>query len=139
MTPLPTRANAKRAREQSARRARVQIRAYLAALPAGARSAVRKLCAVIRAAAPSATEAFSYGMSGCRLEGQGLVLYAGWKGHTSLYPLTAAMRRAAATQLKQYDTSKGTVRFPLTQPVPVGLVRQLLRARIAEVRGRGKR
>jgi len=121
----------------SAKRVRVQIRAYLDALPAGVRPAVRKLRAVIRAAAPSATEAFSYGIPGFRLDGRGLVSYAGWKGHTSLYPLTAAMRRAAATQLKRHDTSKGTIRFPLAQPLPVALVKRLLRARVAEVRKKG--
>jgi len=115
---------------------KARLKEYLAAQPAPQRRALRALRAAIRTAVPDAEDGFSYGIPACRIDGRILVWYAGWKEHLSLYPITPPVRRAAGTALKGYVVSKGTVRFPLGRPVPVTLVRRLVRARLALVRKR---
>ena len=119
---------------KSADNATAQTRAYLARLPPEARRALQKLRAEIRAAAPGAVEAFSYRIPAFRLDGRVLVWCAAFTHHTSLYPITPGLLKSHRIDVSRYDTAKGTIRFPLDQPIPSALVKRLVKARVAEVR-----
>ncbi len=107
---------------------------YLSKVGADKRAALNKLRKAIRAAAPKAVECISYGVPAFRLEGKFLVGFGAGANHCSFYsggtPLKAFQR-----ELKNYDLSKGTIRFPADKPLPATLVRKLVKVRIAVVRG----
>ena len=115
---------------------RRRVRAYFAALPAPARRQLNVMRSAIRAATPGAQEGFGYGIPMFRLGGKGLVWYAAWTHHVSIYPAKASFKRANAAALKGYELSKGTIRFPLTERLPLTLIKRLVRSRVTDLKGR---
>jgi uncharacterized protein YdhG (YjbR/CyaY superfamily) len=109
------------------------VRGYLAALPPDVRKIVAGILKTIRAAAPRATEVFSYGIPGFRFEGKPLLWCAAWKAHVSLYPAGPRLLDAVGIDAAKYETSKGTVRFPLSKPPSAALVKRITKARLAEL------
>jgi uncharacterized protein YdhG (YjbR/CyaY superfamily) len=109
-------------------------KAYLASLPPAVRARMKAIRDMVRAIAPDAVEVYSYGIPGFKLDGKPLVWYAAFARHTSLYPMTASIRKAHAAALKDYKMSTGTVQFPLDKPLPTALVKRLIKARVAELR-----
>ena len=105
---------------------------YLAALSDDKRAALAKLRAAIRAAAPGAEEYVGYGLPAFRLDGRRLVAFGATAKHCALYPMSGATVDAHQKELEGYDTSKGTIRFDASRPLPPALVRKLVKARIAE-------
>lgn len=120
-------------------------REYFASLPPAVRARMKSIRDMVRAIAPDAVEVFSYGIPGFKLDGKPLVWYAAFTHHTSLYPMTASIRKAHAAALKEYRMSTGTVQFPLDEPLPTALVKRLVKARLAELgtivksKGKGQR
>jgi uncharacterized protein YdhG (YjbR/CyaY superfamily) len=108
---------------------------YLAALSDDKRAALEKLRQTIRAAAPKAEECISYRLPAFRLNGRMLVAFGATAKHCAFYPMSATTVAAYQDELKDYDTSKGTIRFPPEHPLPAGLVRRLVKARLAETAG----
>jgi len=114
------------------------VNEYLAALPADQRRTLTKMRALIRAAAPEATEVISYGMPTYKLDGKPVVYFGAAAAHVSLYAVgTTDAKGQPLAELTKYDTSgKGTVRFPSDKPPPAALVTKIVKANVARIRPR---
>src|SRR6202047_73519 len=110
---------------------------YLAAAPHPARGTLEKVRAAIRSAVPAeATECISYGMPAFKHKGV-LVWFAAFSDHCSLFP-TASVIEAFKKELEGFSTSKGTIQFPTDKPLPVALIKKLVKARVAQVEGKNR-
>jgi uncharacterized protein YdhG (YjbR/CyaY superfamily) len=96
------------------------------------RDALQNLRKTIRAAAPNASECISYGVPAFRVNGTLVAGFAAASGHCAYFPMSGSLVAAHAEDLKDYETSKGTIRFHPGHPLPARLVRTLVKARIAE-------
>jgi uncharacterized protein YdhG (YjbR/CyaY superfamily) len=105
---------------------------YLAALSNDKRAALEKLRKMIKVLVPRAEECISYSLPAFRLDGRPLVAFGAGVNHCAFYPMSAQTIKDHQSELKHYDTSKGTIRFQADKPLPVALVRKLVKARIAE-------
>jgi len=106
---------------------------YLAGVSRDQRAALERLRKTIRAAAPEAEECISYQLAAFRLHGKPLVAYGATAGHCAFYPMSGITIAAHREELEGYKTSKGTIRFQPSKPLPAALVRRLVKARIAEM------
>jgi uncharacterized protein YdhG (YjbR/CyaY superfamily) len=105
---------------------------YIAGVPEPGRSTLKKVRAAIRAVVPpEATEAISYQIPTFKYKGS-LVAFAAFSDHCSFFPMSVAAMRAFKSDLKNLDTSKGTIRFPLDKPLAAALVKKLVKARLAQ-------
>jgi len=104
---------------------------YFAAVPEPARGALQQIRAAIRSVVPpDATEIISYKIPAFKHK-KVLVWYAAFANHCSLFP-TASVIEAFKDELKGFSTSKGTVHFPLDKPMPVELIKKVVKARVTE-------
>jgi uncharacterized protein YdhG (YjbR/CyaY superfamily) len=105
---------------------------YLAAVPEPARSTLNKVRAAIRSAVPrEATEVISYRIPMFKYKGM-VAGFAAFSNHCSLFPGSLSAMEAFRDELKAFETSKGTIRFPVDKPPSAALVKKIVRARIAE-------
>ena len=124
---------------QITRRKPGTIDEYLARANPDQRAALNKFRKIIRSVAPKAQECISYGIPAFRLNGRSLVFFGAWKSHCAFYPGSAATLKKFRNELRNFQTSKGTLRFSPDKPMPVALVKKLLKARIAENNARANK
>jgi uncharacterized protein YdhG (YjbR/CyaY superfamily) len=106
---------------------------YLSQVPEEARAALEKLRKTIKAAAPNTTETISYQMPTFKYQGRALVGFAAFKNHCSLFPYSRGAIDLHKEELKSYEISKGTIRFPIDNPLPAALVKKIVKMRIEEI------
>jgi len=106
------------------------VDAYLAALPTEVREVLSKLRSTIKAAAPKAEEVISYGMPGYKYHGA-LVYFAAFKNHCSFFPGSSKII-GLYDELKSFKTAKGTIQFTNDKPLPIALVKKIVKARMKE-------
>ena len=114
---------------------------YIATHPEDVQAILQRVRSTIRKAVPGAEEAISYQIPTYKLQGAYVVYFAGWKEHYSLYPANDRLVAAFKEDLAPYEVSKGTIRFPLSRPVPVKLIQRIAKFLAAEAvaRARAKR
>lgn len=111
------------------------VEEYLAGVPEPARSTLKKVRATIRSVVPAeTTEVISYGIPTFKYK-RGLVAFAAFRDHCSLFPLGASVLDAFKEELKEFRVSKGTLHFSLDRPLPAALVKKIVKARIAQNEG----
>lgn len=107
---------------------------YISEFPPAVRAVLEEVRAVIRETAPEATETIAYAIPTFDLAGKHLVHFAGFAKHIGFYPTPSGMEQFAS-ELARYKQGKGSVQFPLDEPMPLDLVRRMVLARIREVSG----
>jgi uncharacterized protein YdhG (YjbR/CyaY superfamily) len=113
------------------------ISQYIAAAPKESQTKLRQMRACIRQAAPKAKEEIKWSMPAFT-QGRILVMFGGFKKHIGFYPTPAAMR-ANGKDLSNFKTGKGSVQFPIDQPLPIQLIKKMVKFRIKEVSDKNKK
>lgn len=109
---------------------------YIAAQPKSVQNILECVRSTIRKAVPAAQEIISYQMPTYRLGDARLLYFAAWRQHYSIYAATEKVLAAFGDELASYEVQKGTIRFPLSQPVPEKLIGRIAKFRATEVTGR---
>jgi uncharacterized protein YdhG (YjbR/CyaY superfamily) len=104
---------------------------YIAEFPAETQAVLREMRALIRASAPDAKETISYAIPTFDLNGRHLVHFAGYERHIGFYPIPSGIE-AFKDEFKPYKQGKGSIQFPLGQPLPKDLIRRVVEFRVAE-------
>jgi uncharacterized protein YdhG (YjbR/CyaY superfamily) len=109
------------------------VEEYIASQPKPVQAVLKRVRSTIRKAVPQAEEVISYQIPSYKLNRRPVIYFAGWKQHYSVYPSTNRVVAAFKDDLAPYEVSKGTIRFPLSEPVPVKLIEGIARLRAREV------
>jgi uncharacterized protein YdhG (YjbR/CyaY superfamily) len=111
---------------------------YIRAQPKDVQPVLRRVRSVIRKAVPAAVEVISYQLPAYKVAGGFVLSFAAWKQHYSLYPASDELMAVFGDTLAPFRASKGTLRFPLSEPVPVRLIERVARFRAKAVVRRAK-
>jgi uncharacterized protein YdhG (YjbR/CyaY superfamily) len=120
------------AAKQSGKRV-ASVREYIASKPKESRAILEAVRRAIRKAIPDAQEGLAYRIPAYTLNGVGVLYFAGWKAHYSLYPAGDTLVEAFAKELAPYERCKGTLKFPLSEPVPVRLIERIAKFRARQL------
>ena len=114
------------------------IAAYIAAQPKAAQGPLRKVRSAVRKAIPTAKESLSYKIPTYKIDDKVVLYFAGWAKHYSLYPCGPELAATFKKELAPYEIRKGTIRFPLSEDVPVNLIAAIAKFRAGETAARAK-
>jgi uncharacterized protein YdhG (YjbR/CyaY superfamily) len=109
---------------------------YIASHTEAVQRVLKRVRSAVRKAVPGAEEMLSYKIPTYKLNGRPVLYFAAWKQHYSVYPSNTHLVAAFKDELAPYEVSKGTIRFPLSEPVPVKLIESIARFRAKEVAAR---
>ena len=105
---------------------------YIARQPEAVQGILGRVRSAIRKAMPQAEEEISYNIPAYKLRNRAVLYFAAWKRHYSLYPATERVAAKFKDELAPYEIKKGTIRFPLNQPVPTKLIGSIAKFRAKE-------
>src|SRR5688572_33288390 len=109
---------------------------YIATQPENVQTILRRVRGIIRKSVPAAEEVISYQIPAYKINGAAVLYFAGWKQHYSLYPASDRLVKTFKDELAPYKVSKGTIRFPLSEPVPAKLIEGIAKFRAKETADR---
>jgi uncharacterized protein YdhG (YjbR/CyaY superfamily) len=109
------------------------VDAYVASFPAEARKKLEAVRAAIAESAPGTVQTIKYDIPTFTVDGRYVVYFAGWQRHISIYPIPAA-DQAFERELAPYVAGRGTLRFPLDEPLPLKLIRKVVTALMSQRR-----
>ncbi len=107
------------------------VDAYMEALPDKEKAVLEKLRQTIKKTAPKAEELISYGMPGYKYYGM-LVFFAAFKNHCSFFGGNSTLTNEMKEELKDYKTSKGTIQFTVEKPLPLTLIKKIVKTRMKQ-------
>ena len=112
---------------------------YIAGFPRPVQAALKRVRSIVRTAVPAAEETISYQIPAYKLDGKPVVYFAAFTNHYSIYPSNTRLVAAFKDELAGYEMSKGTIRFPLDEPIPAKLIERVAKFRAKEVAERQKK
>ncbi len=115
------------------------VATYIAGFPRPVQTILKRVRAIVRNAIPGADESISYQIPTYKLKGRPVIYFAAFKEHYSIYPSNTRLVAAFKEELERYEKSKGTIRFPLTEPVPVKLIDAIAKFRANEAAASARR
>lgn len=105
---------------------------YISTFPEEVQVILEKVRNTIKEIVPKAEETISYQIPTYKTNGKYLVYFAGWKNHISLYPVSISIQGKLKKELAPYKTSKGTIQFPLDKPLPLSLIKKIIKLMVKE-------
>ena len=115
-----------------ARKHYTTVSEYIADFPDDVQIVLKKLRTTIRKVVPEADEVISYNIPTFKLNGKYVIYFAGFEHHVSLYPITDGTRKKFGKELAPYLSGKGTAKFPLDKPLPLGLIAKIVKYKLKE-------